>query len=464
MWFGSATRLLKLGLVITVLLIGVFASLERRVWIRGSQVAYGFSASFFSPEHPNAGRTIRVSDFVESLGVNTHMHYTDGDYADFKAVLDNLRYLGMRHVRDGVPNPDVPGWGALNYRFLAEAGFKFNLIASGGDVDLKQTVELISTFARAYPGSLVSIEGPNEVNNWPVKFAGLTGDVAAVAFQGALYDAVKADPLLQHLPVYNLTSWPSLVGKSDFSNFHTYSFKGNQPYADLKKGVREFRTLMPGKQVVVTEIGYYTLPKGPGWGGVDEDTQAKMTLNLVFDAALLGVRRTYIYQLLDAYPDPNGTDMEKHFGLFDINHQPKPAAIAMHNLTSILRDPGSNASSFVPVSLGHEIADLPTTAKTIMMQKSSGAFILVIWNEPDIWDESEQVAIPAPSTNVSISFDLIPSSVKVFDPIKSADPISVSENVSRIVLDLADRPLLIEIEKERTNSVPASEEKRPGRP
>ncbi len=102
------------------------------------------------------------------------------------------------------------------------------------------------------------------------------------------------------------------------------------------------RAVMPGGGIVLTEAGYYSLPGGGSWGGVDLTTQAKpRLLNLLFDAAKLGVSRTYLYQLLDAYPDPSNTDMEKHFGLFDINNKPKPVAAAIHNLTTILADSGS---------------------------------------------------------------------------------------------------------------------------
>ena len=54
----------------------------------------------------------------------------------------------------------------------------------------------------AYPGSIIAIEGPNEVNNFAVNYEGLTGTAGAQAFQADLYAAVNASPILQDIPVY----------------------------------------------------------------------------------------------------------------------------------------------------------------------------------------------------------------------------------------------------------------------
>jgi hypothetical protein len=39
--------------------------------------------------------------FVESVGVNIHVTYTDTPYAAHERVLQALRDTGVRHVRDG---------------------------------------------------------------------------------------------------------------------------------------------------------------------------------------------------------------------------------------------------------------------------------------------------------------------------------------------------------------------------
>jgi len=161
----------------------------------------------------------RASDFVDAVGVNIHLPYTDGAYSNVNTVLADLKYLGLDHVRDWVINDKpYPGdEGQLSYPVAAAAGIKFDMNVISGS-DISHTLSILDAFAAKYPGSITAIEGPNEVNNWPVSYGGLTGDAGAIAFQNALYQAVKADPNLSALPVYNMTSWPELVGGHDDAN------------------------------------------------------------------------------------------------------------------------------------------------------------------------------------------------------------------------------------------------------
>src|SRR5262245_22988483 len=41
-------------------------------------------------------------DFVNSIGVNTHLNYFDVTYGNFQLVERELTSIGIRHVRDGV--------------------------------------------------------------------------------------------------------------------------------------------------------------------------------------------------------------------------------------------------------------------------------------------------------------------------------------------------------------------------
>jgi hypothetical protein len=97
---------------------------------------------------------------------------------------------------------------------------------------------------------------------------------------------------------------------------------------------------------VITETGYYDEPRNPYGSGVDNITAAKLTLNLLLDAASQGVSRTFLYQLRSAYPDPGDTNTDVEYGLFRKDNSPKPMAVAIHNLTTILADPGSDAATF----------------------------------------------------------------------------------------------------------------------
>src|SRR5262249_4978874 len=149
------------------------------------------------------------------------------------------------------------------------------------------------------------------------------------------------------LPIYDLTGAPRVAAVmsdgSTFANIHPYPQNGSQPYAWLEPRIAQHA--VPGKGMVITEAGYHTGVGNTTWEGVDELTQAKLTLNLLVDATKLGVSRTYLYQLFDS-PDSTGINADKNLGLFDASFQPKAAAVAIHNLTTILADNAAAAHDF----------------------------------------------------------------------------------------------------------------------
>ena len=69
--------------------------------------------------------------FVDYVGVNTHLGYSDTTYGDYEGILKpRLLELGVRHIRDGTFNSEVLckyppsqhwGWGLSMERAIAEA-------------------------------------------------------------------------------------------------------------------------------------------------------------------------------------------------------------------------------------------------------------------------------------------------------------------------------------------------------
>ena len=229
---------------------------------------------------------LTTSQFINSLGVNVHVEYTDGKYANTGNVIADLSFLGINHVRDATLNPSNQGQGS--YDSLAAAGIKFDLFFQGNDP--ASSLALVNSFVARHPGAVSMIEGPNEVNNFPINYAGLSGNAAAVAYQGALYSAVKADGALNGVPVANLTSYPDLTGTADYGNFHSYPKNGVQPGVTLAQGAASQAAAEPGHPEVMTEGGYTTLLTPNSFGGVDEATQAKYLLNMMLDIYLRAAR------------------------------------------------------------------------------------------------------------------------------------------------------------------------------
>ena len=392
-----------------------------------------------------------TSQFVNSLGVNVHMEYTDGKYASTSNVIADLSYLGITHVRDATLNPSNQGQGS--YDALASAGIKFDLFFQGNDP--ASSLALVNAFVARHPGAVSMIEGPNEVNNFPINFAGLSGNAAAVAYQGALDTAVRSDAALNGVPVANMTSYPDLAGAAEYGNFHSYPKNGVQPGATLAHDAASQRAAEGAVPEVMTEGGYTTLLTPNYFGGVDEATQAKYLLNMFLDNAQAGVVNSYVYQLLDAYSDPTNSDPNDHFGLFNLDNTPKLAATAIHNLTTILST-GSDGSAAAS-SLSYDLSGLPSTASSLSLTKAAGVQDIVLWNEATDWNSTTNQEVGVTATSVHLHLASA-ANVTIYDPLSGSTAVSSYSGAQDVTLSLTDHPLIVEITQPGvvTSSVPAS--------
>ncbi|MBY5811138.1 calcium-binding protein [Rhizobium leguminosarum] len=402
-------------------------------------------------------QAVRINDIIRSFGIDTHIDYTDGKYSNVGEVVKALDYLGLDTVRDHAPNSASDPNGQTHLGDAAEAGVQF-IFSAQREVDPAAVAQRLHAFVQTHPGSVVGIEGPNEVNNWPVSYHGLSGQAAAVAYQKDLSAAVNADPLLRNIPVLGFTGY-TVASASDYTTIHTYAKDGDQPYSWLSREADVQRAADPGKPLAITETGYHTsltADSNGGWEGVSEATQAKLLLNTLMDGAALGSKNTFIYELLDAYSDPQGANQEKHFGLFHLDYSAKPAATAIHNLTEILQDDGATRASFSAGTVNYSIDGLPSSARSLLTEKSNGSYQIIIWNEPDIWNQSSDTAIQAAATAVKVNLGASFGSVKVFDPLTGTTAIKSLSNVSSLTLDVVDHPLIIEIAASGASTPPAT--------
>jgi len=400
---------------------------------------------------------VRTNDFIGSFGIDTHIDYTDGKYSNVGEVVKALEYLGLDTVRDHAPNSASDPNGQTHLGDAAEAGVQF-VFSAQREVDPATVAQRLHSFVQAHPGSVVGIEGPNEVNNWPVSYHGLSGQAAAVAYQKDLFSAVNADPLLKNIPVLGFTGY-TVASASDYTTIHTYAKDGDQPFSWLSRESGVQRNADPGKPLAITETGYHTslsADTNGGWEGVSEATQAKLLLNTLMDGAALGSKNTFIYELLDAYSDQQGANQEKHFGLFHLDYSAKPAATAIHNLTTILEDDSATQASFSAGTLNYSIDGLPSSARSLLTEKSDGSYQIIIWNEPDIWNQSSDTAIQAATTSVKVNLGASFGSVQVFDPLAGTTAIKSLSNVSSLTLDVLDHPVIIDIERGSASTPPAT--------
>jgi hypothetical protein len=163
-----------------------------------------------------AAEVARPADaFVDFVGVNTHLGYSDTTYGDYEGILKpRLLELGVRHIRDGTFNDEV----LRKYLDLGQHGIRLLFIT-----DSKRAVER----AQKLGSMLYAIEAENEPD-------ARGGDWAARIReeQQRLYEAIKGDPATKDLPVAasslaNLRDSPGKLGDMsaylDFGNMHPYA-------------------------------------------------------------------------------------------------------------------------------------------------------------------------------------------------------------------------------------------------
>ena len=140
-----------------------------------------------------------------------------------------------------------------------------------------------------------------------------------------------------------------------------------------------------------------------------------MGLNLYFDAALQGNARTYVYQLLEAYPTSTAPTYT-NYGMFRYDGTPKPFAVALHNLAQLLPKDQDNTGT---VAIAGTFQGLPSTAHQLALTASDGSIYLFVWNEVPDWNTALQSAILYSPSSYTVN---IPGNWKV----ESIDPTSSS--------------------------------------
>jgi hypothetical protein len=87
---------------------------------------------------------------------------------------------------------------------------------------------------------------------------------------------------------------------------------------------------------------------------------------------------------------------------------------------------------------------MPPASGSFAIQKSSGAFDIILWNETPIWANSTATQISIPTNLVTVSLPSR-SSVAVYDPVHGAAPIKIGRGVDKLQVSLNDAPLIIEV-------------------
>src|SRR6185437_9020267 len=147
---------------------------------------------------------------------------------------------------------------------------------------------------------------------------------------------------------------------------------------------------------------------------------------LLMDTMQIGIAQTYLYELMD---EGDG------WGLFDTSNNPKPAATAIHNLTTILGDAATSTAAAT-----FTVNGMPTSGNSLALLKTSGVTDIIVWAEPQISGTTA-----GPLTNVTIVLGANASSATIYDPMVGTTPTQTLNNVTNVPIGLTDHPIIVEV-------------------
>jgi hypothetical protein len=409
---------------------------------------------------------------VDSVGVNTHLHYHGTSYNTlFETVVKpKLLATGVRHVRDGAYTYDAAGAQSAYYqrcRALAAAGIRFDLLTTFRTAATPVPTDY-SRLADVYQwcdGAVESFEGVNEPDVQALPTDTPNWQTQTVESQQRLYAAVKGNPVTQHVDVLGpAIVWsPALVGdlstSMDYGNWHPYP-GGKCPTCSDVYG-QSIDTFLPRyrqpsgtKPMVLTETGYHNAVGAPDGDhrAVTEMAAGKYIPRLLLENFNRGFRRSYLYELMDLHPDPSERDA--NFGLLRNDGREKPAYRALVSLLSLLRDPGP---SFTTDSLDYTLSGETSRVHRTLLQKRDGTFLLALWlerssydtgaraNAPDDLAARGDLTVPEQSVTLSLAAASGPLSVHRFGTDGRRSSTGAELERGRVALSLSDRMSVIEI-------------------
>lgn len=364
-----------------------------------------------------------AEQFVDFIGLNAspYQQYREGPKPSGTKYPPELLFdLGVRHYRMVLKNsrtlPDAPE--RVRAAYEKYGARPMMLIDPRQDGPPEQVVKLL----KDYGGSEIvgELEGPNEVNNKFVpqelnlKYGNLRDEAAGSLFMQDYYKVVKADSATRDIPVVCFTAiftdyrLAKPCDAFDYNNMHSYQGY-NVPSVSLLKNFVRANNLLPVGAVIKpfmpTECGYNIEEdktnqiKGNG-SPKAQATNIPMLLGEYFRHGF--IKRAYLFALHNA----------DGYGLLESDQETKrPAYHALQSLIAALKDAAWNPQSkrweggqFTPRALLFTVEGAPETLKAVTLQKQSGEYSLLMWNELPNWDSTAKHDIENAATKVSLKF------------------------------------------------------------
>ncbi len=324
----------------------------------------------------HAQTVVQADQFVDSVGINVHLHYTNTPYAtNFPLIQSSLQSLGVRHLRDGLI---LDSWKTYDVELseLGQLGIKGIFITSPG-----QTAAQINTFQSLVPNAFEGVESPNEydesgVANWAAVLQN-SAPVIDSSVTRQYPEPMVIGPSLVKCPSYSTVG--SLAPLIAYGNIHDYKAWQNPGtpgsygcgygnYLSNAWALSMESIVAPSLPVIATETGYTNATNTANY--VPTDVSAVYLPRLLLEQYRAGIKRTYLYELLSE----GGED----YGLLTSTGAQKPAFPAVANLLNMLSDPGP---AFTPDTFPVTISGGNANVHSVLFEKRNKVFYLAVWIE-----------------------------------------------------------------------------------
>jgi hypothetical protein len=359
----------------------------------------------------SAEQASQADAFVDSIGVGTHLTYGDtAYYTAWPQVFDSLRSLNVRHIRDGFYDHSETAPFTKEHLTLASAGIKTTYVIPWGPSITAITAQSLEQFS-ANVNDVEAFEAPNECDiGSNCDGGGLVGMNNMLSLLPQISSAGKAlgVPVIGPsfvLPISYLYAG-NIASLMTYNNLHTY-FGGLNPgsegwgdydsqgnsYGSFNFWLDQANLDAPNTQSIITETGYMSYPVPTQPYTIPESVGASYIPRTFLLAFAHGVKRTFMYELLDEFSSPG-------YGLLHSDFSPKPAFNSIKNLISVLSDPGP---SFNPGTLSYSISGGDSSLNHLLLQKRDGSYWLVLWLEKSSFDRVALTPIPITPQNIVLT-------------------------------------------------------------
>lgn len=422
----------------------------RRLLLAAALALLPSSAPFAAPQP--AWPADSVADMV---GVNTHISYpgTAYDTGYARIIKPRLLELGVRHIRDN-PGQPLEQWVRDRYIDLARSGVRLLLI-NYPDRGLGYAKQLI---AQGGGTSVVEAVEPMNERDIPQRWFNCTPNWQA-CIRGYILETrqdFKADPVTAALPFIGPSfantrdsalslagTWSGAGAFMDRGNLHDYS--GLWPESPQGAGwgisvgdaIDRFETLSGTDAMWVTENGFKLSGAVSGHPSVTPRAAAKYLPRSLLYHHKLGVRRFYIYQLIN--------DNEEDFGLLNDDGSPRPQFTAVKNLIDLFANPGP---SFTPAGLDYAVSGNLGGVHRLLFQKRDGTYLLALWqgvNSASGTSDDSRGDVEPRSRGVTLTLPRPFSLARVFYPSFRATPARTARDVTSLGLAVTDHLAVVEL-------------------